>query len=122
MSEKFDELISKFMILHREQADMTLRQQGQLNGITVVLFALIHTLTEDSPKFRDKLASRMKDFSPKMKDDSLPLHDEILDFFLKHFGDNPNNLSQKPPWLRGVIQGGCTEDDGIQQGCSTFCL
>lgn len=114
LNEKLDELISKFMTLHREQVDMALHQQGQLNGITVVLFALIHTLTEDSPAFRDKLASRIKEFSPKMKDDSLPVHDELLDFFLKHFGDNLDSPTQKPPWLRGVIQGGRLKDDESQ--------
>jgi succinylglutamate desuccinylase len=111
LNKKLDELISKFMTLHSEQADLALRQQGQLNGITVVLFALLQTLTEDSPKFRAKLASRIKDFSPIMKDDSLPLHDEILDFFLKHFGDNPDISPQKPPWLRSVLKGGLSEDD-----------
>lgn len=117
MNTKLDEFISKLMHIQKEQTNLAVRQQGQLNAIMVILFSLTSILTDKAPQLRESMAERIKLLSVQMKKEqrpqNIPLYDEILGFFLQHIEDNPDTdpLLEKAPWLRGVIQGGRTEED-----------
>ena len=117
MNTKLDEFISKLMQIQKEQTNLAMRQQGQLNAIMVILFSLTSILTEKAPQLQESMAERIKLLSSQMKKEqrpqNMPLYDEVLGFFLKHIEENPDSdlPFAKAPWLRGVIQGGRTEGE-----------